>query len=117
MVLSARAFSVELTRNGGRQARRSYFQNPLERAATFIIDSPVISATFLTAGEARNIYKIKKVCPVLRKFKVFQNHLHSLQIYPSQLFNSKTDAHNKILHFNSPGFPKCLSSSFVLHSI
>lgn len=61
----------------------------------------------LTVGEARNIYKIKKVCSVLSKFKPFQNHLCSLQIYPSQFFNSKTAVHdNKSLHFNSPGFPQ-----------
>lgn len=77
-----------------------------------------ISNFSLIVGEARNIYKIKKVCPILSKLKSFQNRLHSLQIYPSQLFSSKTTVRdNKSLHFISLGFPKCLSSSFLFLSI
>lgn len=118
MVLSAHEFAVEVTGNGGRQAHWSYFQNLLETAGWNVMQPCCISNFSLIAGETRNIYKIKKIYPVLSKFKPFQNHLHSLQIYPSQLFNCKTAVHdNKSLHFNSPGFPKCLSSSFLLLSI
>lgn len=86
------------------------------RSHLYVSQLCYLSNFSLTVGEARNIYKINKVCSVLSKFKPFQKYLHSLQIYPSQLF--KTAVHdNKTPHFNLPEFPKCLSSNFLLLSM